>query len=390
MNLSSWADRLLGLLGRETSGRRLIPEIDGVRFVAIAAVVYLHLWESFERSADTVPDGFAFVERVLEQGFLGVQLFFVISGFILGLPFARQHLARGRRISLRQYFARRVLRLEPPYLINLLLMTGVLVAIDGRRLAEVLPNLFASMTYTHNVVFGGMSEINFVAWSLEIEVQFYILAPLLALVFLIRPPNLRRTVLLLAVLASSLGSELLYPLASLPVRTIASYLHYFLAGFLLVDVFLEDWQERPRRGVAFDLVGFLAVAGLFTSGVLVPGLGQIPTPWLALAVVIGAFRGRVLNRFYTHPWIYTIGGMCYTIYLYHAHIIGATGHRRLWVGDGLWPNLLITFTVVPLIVVVVSATLFALFEKPFMRRHWHREWWRRLRRAAVANPARAR
>ena len=61
------------------------------------------------------------IARVLEHGNYGVQLFFVISGFVLALPFASHYLCQTRAVSLRAYFLRRLTRLEPPYVLSMLL-----------------------------------------------------------------------------------------------------------------------------------------------------------------------------------------------------------------------------------------------------------------------------
>src|SRR5207302_6729140 len=86
------AGRILARLSRETTSGRFIPEMDGLRFVAIAMVVLFHL--NGYLTAKAVSPQYAFTARsdwitqVALVGFRGVELFFVISGFILGLPFA--------------------------------------------------------------------------------------------------------------------------------------------------------------------------------------------------------------------------------------------------------------------------------------------------------------
>jgi len=94
---NSFSRRLLVRLSRETSSGRFIPEMDGLRFVAIAMVVLFHL--NGYLTAKAVSPQYAFTARsdwitqVALVGFRGVELFFVISGFILGLPFAAHHIA---------------------------------------------------------------------------------------------------------------------------------------------------------------------------------------------------------------------------------------------------------------------------------------------------------
>jgi peptidoglycan/LPS O-acetylase OafA/YrhL len=173
-----------------------VPEIDGLRCVAVCSVVLYHL-------------GGFLGWRIAEHGYRGVNLFYVISGFILGLPFASHYLQQKPPVKLRSYFLRRLARLEPPYLLSLLICFGGLVWLQGRDGRELLPGLAASAGYVHSLWFGAQSAINPVTWSLEVEVQFYCLAPLLAGIFALRPKRLRRAVLLALVILA--GSVQLYP-----------------------------------------------------------------------------------------------------------------------------------------------------------------------------------
>jgi peptidoglycan/LPS O-acetylase OafA/YrhL len=82
---------------RITTQKRFIPQIDGLRFVAISSVVLLHVYAALERGAapEPVPLDGDIAKR-------GVELFFVISGFILGVPFASRYLLNGQKVGLKQ------------------------------------------------------------------------------------------------------------------------------------------------------------------------------------------------------------------------------------------------------------------------------------------------
>ena len=92
-------ERILNLLGRVTSGQRLIPEIDGLRFFAIATVVAYHanilacrtVNPGIEDSSLKEAMSASVFTEVLARGNIGVPIFFAISGFILALPFARHY-----------------------------------------------------------------------------------------------------------------------------------------------------------------------------------------------------------------------------------------------------------------------------------------------------------
>src|SRR6266513_382861 len=95
--------RFLAGFRRITTSGNFIPEIDGLRFIAISSVVLDHI-------ALYVTDLSRHPMGLFELGGRGVELFFVISGFILAVPFASQHLCGGPRLGLRKYFLRRITR----------------------------------------------------------------------------------------------------------------------------------------------------------------------------------------------------------------------------------------------------------------------------------------
>jgi len=365
---------LLARLSRISSSGRFIPEIDGLRFVAIAAVVLHHLATFAVQQTGDVPKDRLYVAVI--QGFFGVQLFFVISGFILSLPFAERHLEGRPAVPLGRYYGRRVTRLEPPYVLNLLLLSAALLLFRQAQGAELLPHLLASLFYVHAPIYGDASLINPVAWSLEIEIQFYLVAPLLSSIFALKNVVARRSVLLGLIAAAAIANEAFrgraHPLVTL---SLAGHVQYFLLGFLLADWYLVEGRRGFAKSAGWDLVGVVAWMAL--------GVGLIkvgtPRPLLLpaiLAAYVAAFRGRWTNAVLCRPLITTIGGMCYTIYLYHLQLIEAWG-RVTWsawrTAAPFWLNYLVQAALIGVPLLTVCALLFALCERPCMRPGW----WRR-------------
>jgi peptidoglycan/LPS O-acetylase OafA/YrhL len=298
-------------LRRITSGGRLIPEIDGLRFLAILVVLNEHIdvqvalargvpWPSWL----TMPNG----------GTRGVFLFFTISGFILGLPFARRELlavpeiAR-RQFSYRAYITRRLTRLEPPYVLSLLLRFILILAVFHNDMDKIAPHFFASLFYVHNVVFGTMSPISPPTWSLEVEVQFYLLAPLLASVFLIRSAVYRRGLLVIVTFALALVSQVYFSANQRVVLSLAGNLQYFSAGLLLCDFFVT----RPFRFIPTYVWDCLGI------GALIPLLWNescwtiVLFPFGALIVYLAGLHGHFVRRFFATPFVSIAGGMCYSV-----------------------------------------------------------------------------
>ena len=386
--------RLLARFRRVTTSGSFLGEIDGLRFVAIFVVVLFHLAiglsikapESYARPA------YGWLAAVAWNGFRGVELFFVISGFILALPFAAHFLSGGPRVGLKQYFLRRVTRLEPPYVLCMVLMFALLVGLRGRDGRALWPHLAASLGYLHNVIYASESPINNVAWSLEVEIQFYLLAPLLALLFAIPGKLLRRATLVALCAASTIFAwRFLHP-GQRAFLSLARFLHFFLLGFLLADVYLTDWSGKPARTLGWDVVSLLGWPLLFLawSSSALPQAGLAPANEPALTAFLfpvavfflycAAFRGQFTNRVFTNPWISTVGGMCYTIYLLHNPALNLI----LALTKGLAPshsyaaNLLLQLVVVTPLLLVPCALFFLFVEKPCMRRDWPRRLLARL------------
>lgn len=356
---------------RVTSGRGYMPSIDGLRFFAIVSViawhVYLDVYKTFGLPESSGPGAFA--SNLMRIGPIGVELFFVISGFILAIPFAHQHLSGTRPVSLRKYFLRRLTRLEPPYVLALLVFFTLKTILLGEK--GLFPHFVASVFYLHNIVYGGPSEINGVAWSLEIEVQFYLLAPLIALVFRIPSRSFRRSV----IAATMLILGIAFPTPSTePVKYLLPYLNYFLVGMLLADIYLNEWQRGSALSnhILWDVVatiGWLALAfSLFPSPPT-----SIVTPLIIFSIYAGTLNGIVWRWITSQPIIFVIGGMCYTMYLYHNLVVQALirrldldRHAHLLFGDD-WMVPALAIMLLPF-VIVVCCVPFVIVERPFMRK----------------------
>ncbi|HKW01844.1 MAG TPA: acyltransferase [Vicinamibacterales bacterium] len=372
---------LVRLFRRETSSTEFIPVIDGLRFLAISMVVFYHVsGYIFDKSkalasassVDPSANIFAF-------GHQGVQLFFVISGFILAMPFMRPSFGlTATRIPLAHYFWRRVTRLEPPYVLSTLVLFVLLTTVVAtHRPGSLGAPLLASLLYVNNLVYPGeFPRINAVTWSLEIEIQFYLLAPFLVWgVCALKNTVARRAMVLLLITLAAIVSWGLETVWHVQALTLVHYAQYFLAGILLCDVYLLD-LPRLRR---LDRMP-VAVAGVLLL-LLITGVEHSQTPHLALKIlspflILGfyliVFGNRVWHRLFSLNVLTLIGGMCYTIYLWHYAVISAVG--RLTVARLAVPNFYLHFAIQAALYVVavllVSSVFYLLIEKPCMKRDW--------------------
>jgi peptidoglycan/LPS O-acetylase OafA/YrhL len=368
--------QLKRLFERQISpGRTFIPEIDGFRFMAILSVVLFHLYGQTLRY---YPARFpAILSIMLHNGDRGVRLFFVISGFILALPFARHHLCGSPAVSIQQYLGRRVTRLEPPYIASLLLQAVLIFLVLHEKLADVVVHLLASIGYCHNLVFAHPSTISGVTWSLEVEVQFYLLVPFLTAIFALRNPLWRRGILI----ASIVLMGFLQAIFPGPLRwqmTIGYFLEFFLAGFLLADLYLT--AAPIKRSWGWDAVSVACWPLVFLISDFAV---QWTLPALTVLLYWAGFQGRLVNAFFRNPAVVCIGGACYSIYLLHFPVIAQAtrfaGHQHAWL---MWSY---SFALIALI----CGAFFLLIEKPCMDPKWPQKlahWFASVWRSHTTDP----
>jgi peptidoglycan/LPS O-acetylase OafA/YrhL len=353
--------KLATVFSRQTLSTRYIPELDGLRCVAVLMVLFFHL-NGYMMEKNGWSTQLPWLTPILGNGFFGVEVFFVISGYIILLPFVPQPGVGRKRPDLLVFYVRRMVRIWPPYAIAVTVFL-LSLAVKKGGLGQYMPGYFASLGYVHNVLFGTTSRIVVVAWTLEIEMQFYLLAPLLAMVFLIKRKQLRWSVIGLAIVATSL----LAPRCQLGLNVLL-YLQYFLCGLLLADLGVAEGSIK--RSVAVDLVAIGLIPFLVWSVAAQGPLG-IWVPTLLMMTIAAACHGTVLSRCLSHSWARFVGGMCFSIYLLHYPVISLFGPLVKKIGSLAMP-LLVSYMVQSLILTVavlaVSAVFFVFVEKPFMKR----------------------
>jgi len=374
---------LIRLFRRETSSNEFIPEIDGLRFLAIAMVVLFHLFQVISDNSASLeftdhPVSRSTIPNILLFGYQGVQLFFVISGFVLAMPFMRFYLGLGgRKILLKEYFLRRLTRLEPPYIISLIGFF-LLAWYFGRNTIEVLvPSLFWSLFYLHNIAFpGDLPYISGVTWSLEIEVQYYILAPLITwAVCCIRNKFQRRLIIFILIIVFAILSWFIQVVLEIKTISLALYLQYFFCGILLCDLYLlENKDTKYLNSLPVFVLGLVLlslIVGTEHTG------SQSLLLRLASPLIIFGFYAIVFwhawwRRIFRLTILTLIGGMCYTIYLLHHAVISTVARhsvRQLHISE-YYLFFLIQATILLLFVVLISSMYFLLIEKPCMKKNW--------------------
>lgn len=299
------------LIAREALSDRYRPDIQGLRAVAVVAVLLFHLDLG----------GFS-------GGFVGVDVFYVISGYLIGGIVLREHEAG--RFSYASFFARRVRRLVPALLVVLAAsaLAAALLLLPA-ELEDFAATMLASLVFAANIYFhreqfkysesGDVPLLHL--WTLGVEWQFYLLLPVLMLALL----RLGRKGLwfgLVAVALLSAAASLALPEASfylLPART-----WEFLAGVLAAVTVVPLLGLRGlREGLALAglaLVG--AAVWLFDTADPFPGWrALVPCAGAAAIILAGNAGPTLVGRALSLPGVTYLGRISYSLYLWHWPVI---------------------------------------------------------------------
>lgn len=331
------------------------PEIDGLRAIAVLAVVFYHFG---------VPG--------VAGGFVGVDIFFVISGFLIGGILWREKITTGR-LSLGRFYLRRIRRLAPAYVVMVAVVLSVgwavLLPYDYRETAK---GVIAATVYLSNVLFfrqsgyfDGAAEDKLLlhTWSLSVEEQFYLFLPLVFLIFARSP----RAMILAFVTLFVVSMAASMPMTS-RAQSAAFYLFPFRAWELLAGVLLAIWgTQRSSQWRYSAALSWLGLAMVLGAVVLVqPGAGfpgwQVIFPVLGTVLLIANGRdANIVNRALSLRIPVAIGLISYSLYLWHWPVLTLSKYiRGSYAGPGeiaLWISLSI----------VLAALSWGLVEQPVRR-----------------------
>jgi peptidoglycan/LPS O-acetylase OafA/YrhL len=357
---------------RITSSGLYIPQVDGIRFIAIISVILYH--SNFFYTAKNLPNTHTILNSIFSKGYQGVELFFVLSGFILSLPFAKKFTAGNSNLSLKNYFLRRLTRLEPPYIISTIAFFVLLVFVTKKfTFSYLFPHLLASLTYTSNIIFGETPVINNVLWSLEVEVQFYILAPFICwLIFYKVKNNTARTLLIcvLIILAVLLNQYFLFSRV-----TLIQYLSFFLSGILVTHLYYAPLNLKTDNFL-FSSVSAIIIVLIFTNDYINSSIFyKVFFHFIVAILYLIVIRYDALKFFLQNRFVCVIGGACYSIYLLHYQIISFIGNflmRHKFFGNNLL-NEGFAIAIFLIGVLIISMAFFKLIERPCMERNWHKQ-----------------
>ncbi len=367
------------------------PELDGLRFVAFLLVFVFHggipqLAPAIDSAAGLIrgrglpSPGPTIGRTVVANGWIGVQFFFVLSGFLITTLLLREEDRYGR-ISLKAFWARRILRIWPLYYLTVGLTFFVLPAIEGtfgsldRR--QVLPFLLFAGNWSMGLLGPPPRDEITVLWSVCVEEQFYLFCPLLVTWV---APRFRMGVVGVLMGLGILGrwfearalvagkiTPLLFQFSTI------THLDTLLAGVMLALV----WPRRPRNGRRSAIVLQVLAISAFLAILATPGLARgslfhLSADYCGIAlasaaIVASAATGRGpmagVLRYSRLVWLGTIS---YGLYMLHE--VALRLQKRSFEAIGWFPNQehLGPIAAFVLTVLLASASYYVV-ERPFLR-----------------------
>jgi peptidoglycan/LPS O-acetylase OafA/YrhL len=314
-----------------------LPQLDGLRGLAILLVMLFHFGNAVRRVEPMHEGAPQVVARVLQCGWLGVELFFVLSGFLITGILLDSRRERG---YFRSFFARRFLRIFPLYyglLIGAVLLVPLVLGATSVKHAYLLDHQTWYWTYTTNYLIA--REGGFITpswgffWSLAVEEQFYLIWPLVVWCTSRRTLTGICCLLFLASLTAraallifGLSPDAVYPLTFAHMEPLA-------IGALLALLMRGGLVLCPRRLRFARLAGWVCLAGMLS---LFVSLGTFPF-WETMPVIFGISLGAVafgqlliasllaqetslLARCLLSAPMQSLGRLSYGVYVFHSFV----------------------------------------------------------------------
>jgi peptidoglycan/LPS O-acetylase OafA/YrhL len=292
---------------------------DGLRAIAVMWVVLHHLYHGghIARLAEHLP---AFAIRAMEYGYLGVTIFFVLSGYVMALT--THALDVDGRVAGR-FLLRRLVRLTPP------LYASIAVALALAWVEAILRPQTAHMPSPAAVVahlfyaqdFLGYPAINVVYWTLIVEIQFYIAFALMAWA----GDALRRATgwPWARMVAGGVAALIAVPWALRFASTAlwpGGFIGFWYAFMLGV---LVCWWARREPGAGWGLAALMAVVAV---GVAREPQANGVVALLTAGALVAAHRANAMQRWLNVGWVQWIGLISYSVYLFHVNVQGVSAY----------------------------------------------------------------
>jgi peptidoglycan/LPS O-acetylase OafA/YrhL len=364
-----------------------LPTLDSFRALAALAVLFYHVQALLQ------------IPSIASVGFMGVDVFFVLSGFLLVRPSAKSYFTGDKPPSLRQFYTNRVRRIMPLYYFSIAVVL-LMQRTDLLSFSAGQSSVLTFLAFVQNMFPHYGSPVNGVLWSLGVEMQFYLLLPALAW-FLLRPKT--RFIAIIVVLlvagvwrlASVSISQMMYPKAT--PETVITYSQLINSEFLpgridqlvigilagIVLVYLEHRsadKPLPTRFLSFSMYIAAIVVVLNIFWLYIDGDHIWQSQYLIFYLLRPLFAASIGVLFVTScilPARFTgllrlnvfnfLASISYGIYIWHLlflrNFISARFFETLPKDTKFIAMLILLVTVV----IIWSTITYVAIERPFLR-----------------------
>lgn len=332
---------------------KYVPQLDSIRAIAALMVVFSHYF-------------YTYFQINLHLGHKGVQIFFVLSGFLITyILLLQKGSSFSKGIIIRNFAIKRILRLFPIYFLLLFFLWFVAIAFNARFWQT--GNGIFYFTYTSNFLFffkGFVDPVLNHTWSLAVEEQFYLLWPWIA-IFVSRRLSIALVVL------SMLFSLLFKSFSEVPngIFLLSSHIDTMGTGILLAFVFYYDisiikkWLKYNNYLLWLSLL-FLILDYIYPMPKI---LTNLTIMCLSAALIIGCFfefKG-LFGKFLNLKLIVYLGQISYGVYLYHK-VIPEILKLFYFKTNLFFPNY-VSASICILLTLIVSHLSYQYIEKVFLR-----------------------
>ncbi|MBH03766.1 MAG: hypothetical protein CMP08_06550 [Xanthomonadales bacterium] len=329
-----------------------VDEIDGMRAIAVAAVLAFHAFPG-----------------LVPGGYIGVDIFFVISGFIITRIYYDKLITK--RTSLSEFYARRIRRLMPVYLFVILFSTiGAYFVLDPPLLKNYSESLAAQVVYLQNFAFWvqgsyfavPLSKPLLHTWSLAVEEQFYLIYAIPVLLARWWPKAALVLILLIASLSYAVGDVLAVVSPKTNFFLLPARIWEFALGFGVARLAAARLCSFGGYSVTAGLAMAFAAIFLFEESTLFPGPQALLACLGTCFVILGCDSPSLPNRLLCSTPLRYVGQRSYSLYLWHWPIISLVA---TYLGHTLSPEL---GALALLLSLVLAHFSYAYIEQPFQQR----------------------
>ncbi|MGV2875462.1 acyltransferase family protein [Macrococcus capreoli] len=350
--------------------RQYFPGLDGMRAIAVIAIIIFHLNPKW-----------------LPGGFLGVDTFFIISGYLITTLLIKEYEANGS-INLFHFWYKRVKRLLPPVLFMMFIVVQYIIFFDRELLYQVKKDMYAALVYVSNwwYIFDGLDYFQSLEprplkhlWSLAIEEQFYLFFPFILLMlfkFLKKKSNIFIVFFVISIISMGVMWAMYNPAISISRIYFGTdtRLQTLLLGAMLALIWpaYKLKQNAPMYAVrVIDVIGLVGAiflirsffvytdhsANVFQGGLYILGIFTL------LFIMAIVHPQTLISKFFSLPLLTWIGRYSYSLYLWHYPIIVLMQSHFI---QGQIPWYIHILSIV--LTVVMAIISYQLIEQPFRKR----------------------